>query len=75
MVMVRLRIGTRRKRMTPEQRSQVIRLLEDCEEYFEARADLWMEDGQWAQNEENALHKRVCDTLDGIRTLRDMLEG
>jgi hypothetical protein len=60
--------------MTLDERLRLIELLEECEEYFESRADAWTEDGRWVQNEENRLHKRVCDALGEIRTLRDMME-
>ena len=50
--------------MTKDQETRIVEILQQCEEYFDARADAWTEDGEWAQNEENRLLHEVGAALD-----------
>jgi hypothetical protein len=50
--------------MTKDQETRVIHVLQQCEEYFDARSDAWTEDGYWVQNEEKRLLHEVGAALD-----------
>ena len=50
--------------MTNEQKAFIAAVLQECEEYFDARADAWTEDGAWVQNEENRMLHEVGAALD-----------
>ena len=56
--------------MTADQLQRVVGILQECEEYFMARADAWTEDGYWAQNEENRLLHEVDSALDILGNTR-----
>jgi len=45
--------------MTKDQEARIVDILQQCEDYFDARADAWTEDGMWQQNEENRLLHEV----------------
>ena len=50
--------------MTKDQEARIVEILQQCEEYFDDRADAWTEDGAWVQNEENRLLHEVGAALD-----------
>ena len=50
--------------MTNEQKAHIAAVLQECEEYFAARADAWTEDGAWVQNDENRLLGEVGAAMD-----------
>lgn len=50
--------------VTDEQKTRIVSILQDCEEYFDNLADAWTEDGYWVQNEENRLLNEVSAALD-----------
>ena len=50
--------------MTKDQETRIIHVLQQCEDYFDNRADAWTEDGVWQQNEENRLLHEVGAALD-----------
>ena len=50
--------------MTKDQEARIVEILQQCEDYFDARSDAWTEDGEWVQNEENRLLGEVGDALD-----------
>ena len=50
--------------MTKDQEARIIQVLQQCEDYFDARSDAWTEDGAWVQNEENRLLHEVGAALD-----------
>lgn len=50
--------------MTKDQEARIVEILQQCEDYFDNRADAWTEDGRWQQNEENRLLHEVGAALD-----------
>jgi len=52
--------------MTKDQEARIVEILQQCEDYFDARSDAWTEDGMWQQNEENRLLHEVGAALDII---------
>lgn len=50
--------------MTKDQEARIVDILQQCEEYFDERADAWTEDGVWLQNDENRLLREVGAALD-----------
>ena len=52
--------------MTKDQEARIIHVLQQCEDYFDARSDAWTEDGRWRQNEEKRLLHEVGAALDII---------
>lgn len=50
--------------MTKDQEARIAEILQQCEDYFDARADAWTDDGTWQQNEENRLLHDVGAALD-----------
>ena len=35
--------------MTKDQETRIVEILQQCEDYFDARSDAWTEDGVWHQ--------------------------
>ena len=56
--------------MTNEQKASIAAVLQACEEYFDARADAWTEDGVWHQNEEKRLLHEVGAALDILGSMK-----
>ena len=56
--------------MTDEQKTRIVAILQDCEEYFDNLADAWTEDGYWVQNEENRLLNEVSAALDILGNMK-----
>jgi hypothetical protein len=50
--------------VTKDQEARIVAVLQRCEDYFDARADAWTEDGRWRQNEEKRLLHEVGAALD-----------
>ena len=50
--------------MTKDQEARIVEILQQCEEYFDNRADAWTKDGYWVQNEEGRLLHEVGAALD-----------
>lgn len=50
--------------MTKDQEARIVEILQQCEDYFDNRADAWTEDGRWHQNEEKRLLHGVGAALD-----------
>jgi hypothetical protein len=50
--------------MTKDQEARIVEILQQCEDYFDARSDAWTEDGVWHQNEEKRLLHEVGAALD-----------
>ena len=56
--------------MTKDQEARIVEILQQCEDYFDARADAWTEDGYWVQNEEKRLLHEVGAALDIIGNVK-----
>ena len=56
--------------VTDEQKTRIVAILQDCEEYFDSLADVWTEDGYWVQNEENRLLNEVSAALDILGNMK-----
>jgi hypothetical protein len=56
--------------VSDEQKTRIVAILQDCEEYFDNLADAWTEDGYWVQNEENRLLNEVSAALDILGNMK-----
>ena len=56
--------------VTDEQKTRIVAILQDCEEYLDNLADAWTEDGYWVQNEENRLLNEVSAALDILGNMK-----
>ena len=56
--------------MTKDQEARIVEILQQCEDYFDARSDAWTEDGVWHQNEEKRLADEVGAALDIIGNVK-----
>ena len=56
--------------MTKDQEARIIHVLQQCEDYFDARSDAWTEDGRWHQNEEGRLLHEVGAALDILGNMK-----
>jgi hypothetical protein len=50
--------------MTKDQEARIVEILQQCEDYFDARSDAWTEDGRWQHNTEGRLLHEVGAALD-----------